>query len=653
MIRFEKYPMPAASLGEENPMPDIKNISYIHAGYECTDKVTQEEMKYIGQGMIDTMLPYKTQDGYDRGRNIREFDAAILENDYIKAVFLPEVGGRLWSLYDKTLKKELLFKNPVYQPCNLALRNAWCAGGVEFNVSIKGHNPLTCSPLFCEVASTPDGEVLNMYEYERIRGIVYTISAWLPEDSKVLYIRNRIENTENKQKHMYWWSNIAVDETPDTRVIVPTDETFLCFYKEDHYELDKTSLPNALDTDVSYSLNMAGSHDFFYKIPNDKKKWVATADKTGKGLLQFSDQKLKGRKLFQWGSSNGGRNWNEFLSEPGMAYIEIQAGLAHTQLEHIPMPGKEEWSWVEGYTALECDPKAVHGEWHEAIDAVSKFLDTKIGDPDESYFPSEDSVTSRRIISEGSGWGAVEEMLRGEPISRYHSFPCHSDDSETKEWQQLLKENIFPIPEPETTIGSFMIHPQVVELLDNLSEKSWYSWLQSGIGHYAAKDLEGAKKAWEESVSLVPNAWAFRNLAMLERNEYDNPIKAAEIMDQAIAVGPVGRTLCIEYAATIIAAGQNEKWLAYYDTLPQNLKDLGRTRLYCAIAFMNLGRFEEATKIINKDFVMYDIKEGELSVSHLWFELYEKFYEQCTGKCDPQEAKKEYPLPRTLDFRMQ
>ena len=66
MVHFEKLVIPAASLGPLNPMPDIKNVSYIHAGYEMTDKVAEEEKKYIGKGMIPTMLPYRLQDGYDR-----------------------------------------------------------------------------------------------------------------------------------------------------------------------------------------------------------------------------------------------------------------------------------------------------------------------------------------------------------------------------------------------------------------------------------------------------------------------------------------------------------------------------------------------------------------------------------------------------------
>ena len=43
------------------------------------------------------------------------------------------------------LPRELLFNNPIYQPANLALRNAWLAGGIEWNVGQFGHSFLTCS----------------------------------------------------------------------------------------------------------------------------------------------------------------------------------------------------------------------------------------------------------------------------------------------------------------------------------------------------------------------------------------------------------------------------------------------------------------------------------------------------------------------------
>ena len=169
---------------------------------------------------------------------------------------------------------------------------------------------------------------------------------------------------------------------------------------------------------------------------------------------------------------------------------------------------------------------------------------------------------------------------------------------------------------------------------------------------YAAENLEGAKKAWEESLKAAPSAWAYRNLAMLEKNEWGHIGKAEELMDEAMRIGPRFRVLCVEYAMTLLAAEHYEKWLACFDTLPAELKANGRLRLYRAIALMRLKRFEEAAEIINEDFEMVDIKEGELSVSHLWFELYEEIYALRTGKRDAEAAREAYPLPKKLDFRM-
>ena len=75
----------------------------------------------------------------------------MLENEYLKATFLPEVGGRLISLFYKPLERELLHRNPVFQPANLAIRNAWFSGGIEWNIGQFGHTFTTCSPLFAGV----------------------------------------------------------------------------------------------------------------------------------------------------------------------------------------------------------------------------------------------------------------------------------------------------------------------------------------------------------------------------------------------------------------------------------------------------------------------------------------------------------------------
>ena len=658
IIKFEDYIIDAASMGKLNPMPDIKNVSYIHAGYEMTDKIDEDEKRYIGKGMISTMLPYMLQDGYDRKRKPKAFKAAILENKYLKAVFLPELGGRLWSLFDKEKSKELLYVNPVFQPGNLGLRNAWFSGGVEFNVGIKGHNPLTCSPLWCAVDHTADGEILRLYEYERIRGVVYSVSAFLPDDSRVLYIKGKIENKSNDSKYMYWWSNIAVEETKDTRVIVPTDESFLSFYNENHYVIDKTPIPLSGGVDVSYPAKISSSRDFFYKIPENNHKWIATANANGFGLLQCSTQMLKGRKLFVWGMGQGGRHWNEWLSKEGSAYIEIQAGLAHTQLEHIPMEAHTSLEWIEAYTSLEENPEVLHGDYKNAVDAVESYMQNRIGNPDNLTFPDEKDVISSEIIYKGSDWGAIEEIVRQERISDFLSFE-KQNSTETKVWTEFLKTGSFAEPDVSEEPKSYVTGVFWKEALENMKCKNWFSLLHEGVIKYALGDVEGAKISWEESLEKKKSPWALRNIAMLLKNEFGDLEKAEKYILMAFEMKKDSLALAREVAAQLTSSGSDELWIKTYIALDSKMKDDGRLKLYYALAKLNLSRFDEAKKIINEDFVMSDIKEGELSVSHIWFELYRRIYAKENGitydgndKELINKADEKYPLPKSLDFRM-
>ena len=55
------------------------------------------------------------------------------ESEDLILSFFPETGAKLASIFDKKANKELLFRNPVYQPADLGRLNAWTSGGVEWN----------------------------------------------------------------------------------------------------------------------------------------------------------------------------------------------------------------------------------------------------------------------------------------------------------------------------------------------------------------------------------------------------------------------------------------------------------------------------------------------------------------------------------------
>lgn len=665
MIKIEALTFPAADMGEVNPLADIYNIEYIHAAYEVTERISEEEKNRIGKGMINSILPYTIQDNFNRDRKPRTFRAVVLENEYLKATFLPELGARLWSLYDKEHGKELLYKNPVYQPANLALRNAWFSGGVEFNVGIKGHNMLTCDPYFARIAKTEDGEeVLQLYEYERVRGLAFGINAYLPNGSRVLYLKDTVENLSDRETWNYWWSNIAVPDTPGTRVLVPTNRSFMSKYDDGHYILDKIDIPYYEGNDVSYPINLARSLDFFYEIPrNAPERWVAAIPEDGIGLLQASTKEMIGKKLFVWGQGIGGKNWGDWLSDGSGSYIEIQSGIAYTQLEHLPMKPQTTVSWTECYTSVSCDRDAVFGtDWARATEEVSRVFHQNLN-TDSVEEALEKAVPTKFVsyqnLMNGSGYACAEERMRGTKLSNIYDFYEGACGEDQKIWLSLLENGYLPEKEITEAPVSYMIGKGWLARLENSlnHEKGnhWYTWYHIGIAKYQLMDFEGAKQAFYKSVEHRENAWALRNLAMIARHDRDYRTAAAYI-DRALQLAPSLVNIYID-AMRIMLDGENyQKAISDYAGYPEAVRGRARVRLQLAVAYLNTKQYQKATEIVNENFMMEDIREGEVSISHIWEKLYQAILRDANPSLPEEEIVRlqaeQYPLPKKLNFKM-
>jgi tetratricopeptide (TPR) repeat protein len=590
-------------------------------------------------GHLPNILPYAMQDGYNRERKPRDFRVAVLENNILSATFLLELGGRLWSLYHKPTQRELLYVNPVFQPANLALRNAWFSGGVEWNIGTIGHSPFTCAPLFAARVDGPDGTpVLRMYEWERIRQVTYQIDAWLPDDSPVMFLRVCIRNPHAREIPMYWWSNMAVPETPNTRVIVPAESAYR--YTYDH--LDVIPVPKQAGLDTTYATRNARAADFFFHIPDDDWPWIAALDRNGTGLVQVSSQRLKGRKLFVWGMGRGGRKWQEFLSVPGHSYLEIQAGLARTQLEHLPMAGNTEWEWLEAYGLLEANANQVHGpDWKRAIGALEDSLEQLIPRSKlEAELVQSKSFANKppvEMIQHGSGWGTLE-CLRREKIreSSFAGAGMQFDEGSWGDaqsaWMELLKTGKFPETD-SLQVGNFMVQMEWKALLEKAVETipNWLACLHLGLMRYYIGDTIGAQKVWSQSLALKRNPWALRNLGMLALAA-DQMDAAVEHYLEAVQLAPDLPALAVECGQAFIEANRPQAWIEILPSFSDSIRGRGRMRLLEGRARLALGQIEQAGEIIKTLPVIEDIREGELSLSQLWLEYNVQRLSRQTGK---------------------
>ena len=578
---------------------------------------------------------------------------------------MPEFGGRLWSLFDKKEDRNIIYENPVIQPANLAIRNAWLSGGVEWNIGLRGHSPLTCSDVFCaRVTDAADVPLLRVYEFERIRQVPYAIDFILPPSSSVLFVYVRIINPNDGPVPMYWWSNIAFPEDPGTRVVAPATAAFRFGYGKKGLYL--VEIPIADGVDVSYSTNLNHSADFFFDIPENQRKWIAGIDRNGAGLFQASTDMLRGRKLFVWGRGSGGKAWQNFLSTPGKPYIEIQSGLAHTQMEHIPMPAKTQWDWLEAYGCVKVDSATVHGQsWSDAYTSVGEKIESIIPSVQmEEYYRSAKSAAKMgiaEVLHRGSGWGQLEGEYRErnglDPLCGDElQFDCKIEASQ-RQWVDLLTSTQFPQPDPQGVPVGYEVEPKWQKMLKNYlttNENNWYAWLHLGLMLFSRTDYREAERAWTRSVESAPNPWAYRNLALLAKLQ-DDTGTSISLYEEAYHLNKTSTPLLIEYGTALLDAGLVSKWLEVYCDLEGEIRKKGRLQLLYARGLFDSGDLDAALELITHMPEITDLKEGENSLTDIWYQVHERIVaqtEKIAGEKLKSYVREKFPPPSQIDFRM-
>ncbi len=663
-LRIEPYEIPAADLGPENPLPVFRGPDE-NGGQGVDDSVPPEDRRYMGWRTAFRVLPYRMQDNYNRKKHARAFHAAVLENEYLRATFLPELGGRLASLVWKPEERELLDRNPVFQPANLALRNAWISGGIEWNAGgVPGHHYLTCSPVFAARVEGPEGDpVLRIYEWERVKCFPWQIDFHLPPGSRCLFAHVRLVNPHNREIAMYWWTNIAVEEKPGARVLFPA-ETAIGFCDSG---LGLVQLPIVQGRDTSYAANVPFAQEMFSRIPETQRRWVTCLDEKGRGLFETSTDLLRGRKMFCWGMNPGGRRWQEFLSEPGRAYIEIQAGLARTQLECLPMPARAAWAWTEAFGLLDAEPAKIHSaDWSEARHAADAAIEAILPRARFEGLHAKFEETAQRppieILHRGSGWAALEQMrvrLQGEPDPMPLSTPYDEKDvnAEQEPWPTFLKTGVMPECDPADDPGPPMTQPEWRALLEGTIREgrgdNWRSWYHLGVMRLEAGDPYGAREAWERSLAHRPSGWAFRDLAVLAQRAGDKQGER-DYLCRAWETGPKIAPLAIEYANALVAAKDYEALGVLLESMPEEIRRHERMRIISAQAALDRGKLDEVEGLFDHEFATN--REGEVTLTDLWFALHEKrLAAQDNLPIDDalhRRVREEFPPPRRIDFRM-
>ncbi|AFR27943.1 putative tetratricopeptide repeat family protein [Arthrobacter sp. Rue61a] len=626
-----------AELGPLNPLPVV--AAELDQPYTVGEGVPEDLQASARYGVVPNVYPYLMQDGYSRDAAPKELPAVVLENSKLKVTIIPSLGGRIWELFHKATGKQLLHTHDAPQLANIALRKAWFAGGLEWNIGTRGHSPTSCDPLHTAIVHTPDGKhILRVWEYERLREVVFQVDMWLPADSDVLFAAVRLRNPNEHDVPMYWWSNAAIPETDRTRVIAPADEAFGSDYATDITRVRPTDHEGY---DGTWLVNSPHAADFFFDIDPSERRWVAAVDDDGDGLAMLSTGLLRGKKLFVWGQGQGGKRWQEWLSPGAGPYAEIQAGLAQTQFEHLVMPAGAEWAWVEAYGNGHLDPKTSHGsDWDAAVAHAGERLEQLLPHEElEAMLPAainDADVPPSKMLLHGSGWGVVERARRlktgkGWVDESGTPFLDESVTAQQEPWLGLLRGTTFD------GAPSFVAGADWEELLAGQDSPEARFHLATVM--HARQDLAGAKALYREVVAAgdvrpLTKVLAHRGLGLALLAEGQDADGLVELRN-GVETDPSTTAFLTEAVTLSIRHGDPAKALELTESAPKEGAAVGRLTFLRALALARTGKATEAAAILREGVEIPDLREGEDAIAALWEEV-------CPGE----------PVPAAYQFGM-
>ncbi|MGW4877567.1 DUF5107 domain-containing protein [Streptomyces sp. NPDC004262] len=631
-IRREVLTLPAAELGPDNPLPPLRPLDETHRVDERDrDDLPADMARQLGHEPLRSLLPVRIRDGYGRTRAPRALAALVIENDRLRATVLPGLGGRVASLVHLPTGRELLHRNPVFQPANFALNGAWFAGGIEWNIGATGHTTLSCAPLHAALVPAPDGgEMLRLWEWERLRDLPFQVDLWLPDGSDFLYAGVRVRNPHEHPAPLYWWSNTAVPE--DHRVVVPATHAWE-FGPE--RRLRRVPVP-------PHGTQHPYATDHFYDLPDGRRRWIAALDAAGHGLAQVSTDALRGRKRFVWGTGDGGRRWQEWLGGPGTGgYLEIQAGLARTQLEHVRLDARSEISWLEAYGPLSTAPQASPETVEERLAHV--LPRTALDAAYAAWQPCADTAPGD-LLATGSGWGALE-VLRTDLKLPGTPFAESTLGEDQAPWRELLRTGTLPEPRRVRPPGPTPVAPHWRDMLET-APATPHTEYHLGVAQWHAGDRAQAVRSWERALPLAPSLWPLLRCLAVADQESGHHERAAERYADAFddlcrerrddgeawtaAAAALGR----EALEALLRAGRAADARTVWEALPPATRGRGRFRLLEAELLLAEGRRAAARAVFADGFEVADLREGDDVLDRLWARLGDA------------------PLPRRYDFRM-
>jgi tetratricopeptide (TPR) repeat protein len=309
----------------------------------------------VYQGSSGRVYPLAFIDGISKERADCTWQAIHIENEFLRVMVLPEIGGRIHVALDKTNGYDFFYRQNVIKPALVGLAGPWISGGVEFNWP-QHHRPATFMPVSTCIEHGDDGSrTIWCSDYDPLSRLKGMHGVCLRPGKALIELRVRLYNGTPVTQTFLWWANVAarVHERyqsffpPDVQYVadhakramsrfphcdnsyygvdyaarrkhgVEAEEAPRRFVPPGEYPPDDLSWYANIPVPTSY-MAVGSAQDFFGGYDHAKQA----------GFVHVADHHIApGKKQWTWGNHEFGYAWERHLTDEDGPYIELMAGV--------------------------------------------------------------------------------------------------------------------------------------------------------------------------------------------------------------------------------------------------------------------------------------------------------------------------------------
>lgn len=289
--------------------------------------------KRVYQGSSGVVYPNPVIEKIHDEKKDATYQALFLENQYLKIMILPQLGGRVQMAYDKIKQRHFIYYNQVIKPALVGLCGPWISGGIEFNWP-QHHRPSTYEPVDYTIEENEDGsKTVWVNEVERMFRTKGMAGFTLHPDKAYLEIKVKLYNRTPLPQTFLWWANPAVKVNDHYQSVFPPDVNAVF----DHGKRDVSTFPIATGTYYKVDYSPGTDISRYKNIPVPTSYMAVNSDydfvggyehDTQAGVLHVANHHVSpGKKQWTWGHSDFGQAWDRNLTDEDGPYIELMTGV--------------------------------------------------------------------------------------------------------------------------------------------------------------------------------------------------------------------------------------------------------------------------------------------------------------------------------------